>query len=527
MSSLFTIFSGSRRGGPRAAVWRRWRRFWRRVGGRRLWARSLRRLRRRQDRLARRQDRVEADYWDHLALVNRLAAIERGLERLDSGAGQPWQARNEVAAVVPPSQPPASRLVCSVVLSADEAPQQLGVACYAYHFVYQAFAGLLREQFGEHAVVKSVRDLEAAARAASTNGRPGIHLSFLPLHYMRVVPAVENAAFVFWEFPEVPNYDIAGNPRNNWPTVANELAAIFTASSFTQDALLNAGTRVPIHLVRVPIQEEFFSVAARQPAATVSVETPCFWFGGESDADDASAGTNETRQGQGFPGHYSPCLELRGTVYTSIFNPFDQRKDWPTMLSAFLAAFSDCPEAMLVLKLAASHRLARPALEQFARCYVAQAEKPRCRVAVTCEFLSDAQMLELARGTTFILNTSRAEGACLPLQNFLAAGRPAISPRHTALTEFIDAEVGFVVDSRREPTYFPFDTTQKITTSWQPVVEESLVEQLAASYLVAQSDTAKYRTLAANARRRMADFASYATVRRQFSEAAEQLQASR
>lgn len=494
------------------------RRFRRLVRGRRSWARSLRLLRRRQDRLARRQSRLEARYWDHVAMTNRLAAMERHLERLGS---QPKRERQAGCDASHLSRRPNGRLVCSVVFTSDDAPRQLGIDCYSYHFVYRAFERLLRDRFGDFPVAKSQLDLDAALQAADGNGEPALHLAFLPLHYMTCPAAAKNAAFVFWEFPEVPNYDIAGNPRNNWPVVADELAAIFTASSFTRDALINADIRTPVQLVRVPIQDAYFRVPAWNPAEVVTIETPCYWFGGPGQIDGIAHAA--TDMPSGFAGRLEPRLELRDAVYTSVFNPFDQRKDWPAMLSAFLTTFSGCPEATLVMKFAASPQLVKPALAQFARCYSSLAENAHCRVAVVCEFLSDAQMLELARGTTYVVNSSRAEGACLPVQNFLAAGRPAIAPNHTAMSEYLDGEVGFLVDARREPTHFPFDASRKIATSWWPVVEESLAEQFAASFRVARHDPGKYQAMAAAGRRRMSDFASYSRVREQLDAAIERL----
>ncbi len=58
------------------------------------------------------------------------------------------------------------------------------------------------------------------------------------------------------------------------------------------------------------------------------------------------------------------------------------------------------------------------------------------------DFLTDQQMGELMRVTTYYVNTSKAEGACLPLQQSLAAGRPSIAPNHTAMADFMTTVVG-------------------------------------------------------------------------------------
>jgi hypothetical protein len=113
-------------------------------------------------------------------------------------------------------------------------------------------------------------------------------------------------------------------------------------------------------------------------------------------------------------------------------------------------------------------------------------------------------MLELARGTTYYLNSSRAEGACLPLQDFLAAGRPAIAPRHTAIADYFSADAGFVVESHPEPASWPQDPEGRCTTTWHRLVWPSLRDSIQESYQVAQSRRSHYGTLAANARAVMA-----------------------
>ena len=68
----------------------------------------------------------------------------------------------------------------------------------------------------------------------------------------------------------------------------------------------------------------------------------------------------------------------------------------------------------------------------------------KCRLVLITDFLTDEGMADLMRVTTFYVNTSKAEGACLPLQQSLAAGRPSIAPDHTAMADFMDDRVGFV-----------------------------------------------------------------------------------
>ena len=92
--------------------------------------------------------------------------------------------------------------------------------------------------------------------------------------------------------------------------------------------------------------------------------------------------------------------------------------------------------------------------------------------------------------------------------NYLAAGRPAVSPCHSAIEDYFDEEVGFVVDSHAEPAAFPHDPELRCRTTWARIVWPSLVKQIRASYELAKSDPASYQAMAGKARARMQGWAS-------------------
>jgi hypothetical protein len=110
-------------------------------------------------------------------------------------------------------------------------------------------------------------------------------------------------------------------------------------------------------------------------------------------------------------------------------------------------------------------------------------------------YLSDDQLLRLTEASTYYLNASRAEGSCLPLQNFMAAGRPAVAPAHTGIADSLDENCGFVVAAHPEPTCWPFDLEGPSTTRWYRPVWQSLYEQVRASYEAANPYSDLYNTL--------------------------------
>src|SRR5262249_46936766 len=108
----------------------------------------------------------------------------------------------------------------------------------------------------------------------------------------------------------------------------------------------------------------------------------------------------------------------------------------------------------------------------------------------------------------YYLTSTRAEGACLPLQDFMASSRPGLAPDHTAMADYFGEDTGYVVESNPEPTACPHDPAQRPTTPWHRIAWQSLFDQLRASYTLAKQDQKRYHALAACGRKRIEDFAS-------------------
>ena len=204
----------------------------------------------------------------------------------------------------------------------------------------------------------------------------------------------------------------------------------------------------------------------------------------------------------------STPLTLSGLVYSSIFNLGDKRKNHHDLLSAYLLAFKDRSDVTLVIKLATNPVREHHEINIFKHMYKTLGIQHQCRLVVITDFLTDQQMTDLIRVSTFYLNTSKAEGACLPLQQSLAAGRPSIAPDHTSMADFMDDKIGFVIRSFPEPTYWPHDPEMRTETYWNRMVWSDLRDHLLASAELVEEDLPRYREMAAQARSRMLRYAS-------------------
>jgi glycosyltransferase involved in cell wall biosynthesis len=466
----------------------------------------------------------------------------------------------------------ARALFTTSPLRPREVAGRTGDDCYSYYFVLRSFLPLLNRWATVAEVSQSPEGIREAVQAARRSGQDAVHLGFLPLQYMRVVDGAANVAFPFWEFPNIPDYDVAGDPRNNWVRMAKKLDLILTACEFTRDSFALAGVQTPVEVVPVPIDEEYFAIPPWQRDQQAAFDCPCYVLpqGGrpvgkvlrEAVAEAALSvrehGRHVYRKGvrpfvpaavhrrlarsshavigkeppprpptpaEIFPIPFQPSdrLELSGIVYTCILNPFDTRKNWRGIIDAFLQALGDRADATLVIKLAVSQGMRQEGLHRLFAFYQQLRVRHRARLAVIAAYLPDEQMFELARASTYYVNASHAEGACLPLQDALAAGRPAIAPAHTAMAEYVDDELAFVLPSQAVPTHWQWDPDKRQTTTWQRIEVRDLAEQFRSSYRVAQSDAARYRAMAACGRQRMHDLASTDRVWARLSDALELL----
>ena len=202
---------------------------------------------------------------------------------------------------------------------------------------------------------------------------------------------------------------------------------------------------------------------------------------GESTSDQPAAQSKAER---------APAkIDLNGVVYTSVFNPTDGRKDWESIVTAFCSALGDREDAILILKITFNNL---PAYLDDVFNLFSNLAPFKCRIIVVHGFLDDDDFEKLLRATSYVVNTSKCEGQCLPLMEFMSAGKPAISPDNTAMQDYIDASNAFVVESDVEPTWWPHDPRQILQTLWYRVSWESIANAYRDSYSVAKNHPRKY-----------------------------------
>ncbi|HTU18679.1 MAG TPA: glycosyltransferase [Gemmataceae bacterium] len=452
-------------------------------------------------------------------------------------------------------------LLVTSMYSEGDLARRLGRDAYSYRYVYRAFAPLL-QRWGQHREASGPRGVleHAVAEARRRHCQP-IHLSFLPLHLMDVAPNVPNVAVPAWEFPDIPAFDLENDPRQNWARRAEQVDLIITHTQFSRAAFVRAGVRTPVHVVPVPAPADYFQTPDWQPGQRAILGCPCYvfpqpaalprpprpWVNCETGHLPARPSLRQLYKKcvKAMPQRFGKAmyrsaravraalwsarqvfkeadirelypprsnLELSGVVYTTILNPFDSRKNWQDLLSGYLLALKDRDDATLVVKLVVSSDWEAAALAEMFAFYRNTGLSHRCKLAFVTAYLSEEQLVELTRASTYYVNTSRAEGSCLPLQNFMAAGRPALAPPHTGMADSIDDQCGFTLESHPEPAPWPQEVGGGYRTTWHRLVWQSLHDRLRASYEAAKDQRGHYQTLAERARERMRGLAGAESV---------------
>jgi hypothetical protein len=401
--------------------------------------------------------------------------------------------------------------------------KNLGIAGYSHDFVARLFGQMLERWGKVIPVPKPEQNLEAAIRDARAQGLDPVHLSVLPFQDVCLARTAPNIVMPAWEFPDVPDHGFDDNPQNDWPATADRCDLVLVSGPFTEQALRKGNAKVPIRTVQVPTPNDYFSIPEWEASQTKRVDCPAYVFPQPLKAPlnakqlfskGCEYVTSKLRGGRQkpplMPQHTSTLpLELSGIVYTSVFNPMDGRKNWKDLLTGFLYALGDRKDATLVLKLITKNASAVKEVVEF---YQHRDIPHCCKVVVICDFLAEDQMCRLAEASTYYLQTTKAEGNCLPLMNFLAAGRPGISPDHSAMSDYFDESVGFVIESHPEPAPWPHEKRLRYRSTWGRLVWPSIVDQIRESYHLAKERPEQYADMAERCRTKMHGWAGFEAV---------------
>jgi glycosyltransferase involved in cell wall biosynthesis len=451
--------------------------------------------------------------------------------------------------------------------------EQLGTADYSYFFLLRAFAGVLTE-LGEVLQLQDPAQADPIHAQCLADGDDCVLLSFTPPHKTPWGLACPTVPVFAWEYPNIPERIEEScwrdDPRHDWRHVLARTGRAITLSSHTVEAVRRSmGDDFPIAAIPSPIGPvTWHDDQARVPpspegiwlrvhasvadSARMGLDVDGLICLDEEDGtafhpDDARVLPECARQGkedhsaavQGVPddsldGPDEPCkpdeseplvcgwdlppamhirTRLQGVVYTSVLTPSAGRKNWEDLITAFCWAFRNSGDATLILKLAGTDLT----LHHHQLLMLLTKLSPfRCRVIAISGYLSDEDYAALLAATTYYVNTSLCEGLCLPLVEFLSEGVPAIAPDNTAMADYIDDGLAFVVASYPGvPTVWPHGDSEVNRTSYHQLDWQSLMEAYRRSHHVARHDPGRYRQMSRRASAAMQAYCGVEVVKSQ------------
>ena len=385
----------------------------------------------------------------------------------------------------------------------------MGLAEYSYAFVQKAFRPVLAQLGQVHDVSDALDRVDELHAEHVGRGETSLLLSFAPPHRTPIGVRCPLVPVIAWEFPTVPTRAWDGDPRHDWRFVLRQAGRAIVLCRSAADAVKAAmGATFPVVAIPAPVRDRLpLAQRAEVRGAASEIEVDGFMFDTRGQTFRPAMVTPQLPEAARIAAVRS--ISLQGVVFTTVLSPKDGRKNWPDIVSAFLTAHRHIEDATLVLKMVGTD----PTFWWWKlHDVIARMPQFACRVVVIHGFMTDDQYNAMIASTHWVVNASRAEGLCLPLLEFMSAGRPAIAPMHTAMADYISASNAVVVASDEEFCGFPHDPLNEMTTTRHRVFWSALRDAFVEAYRVSSEQPTRYAELALAASGTMRDFCGDAVV---------------
>jgi glycosyltransferase involved in cell wall biosynthesis len=394
--------------------------------------------------------------------------------------------------------PPTVNFIVYPDVVVETRSDDLGVVDYSYDQVFDAFLPMLDLLGVVHVVSDPAHEVDALYAEQLSRGETSLFLSFAPPHRTVLGLLCPTVPVFAWGYSTIPVGGWGDDPRNDWRWVLRQTGRALTLSKLAAQAVkASMGPHFPVVAIPTPVWDRRSNVRASplrptDEAALLSLDGIVL----DTRTVEFSPGMSPPSPPGGL--FEATSVKVDGVVFSSVLPPLEICKNWLDIITAFIAAFRDAPDATLVMRMVGSSRLA-----WWWDFYTLVSSLPpfACRVVVVEGSMDDEGYATLIRATDWVVNASLTEGHCIPLLDFMCADRPAIAPVHTAMTDYIDARCALVVRSEEEFCSWPQDPRMGMTTTRYRVSWSSLRDQLAEAYRITKSDRGLQQEMAERAGR--------------------------
>lgn len=326
----------------------------------------------------------------------------------------------------------------------------LGSPHYSYRFAEEKFLRCF-SSMSMQAVHLAMPEYYSAPR--SYNDLPRfrgrlVHFMFRSTEDFRFLKDGYNIACFAWEFPHLKDFAREGeHPFSNQVRMLRLCEEIWVPCRYTVEVLERHGIG-NVHWLPAPVEVLERPRADRKTALSKlgHLNTKPFQVN--------FLGSHGIRKGDTYKPLFSTLVERgsssRKTVYLSVFNPEDFRKNLDALVRGFDLFQQRHGQAVLLIKALTSAE--RFSLDQVVSNVMlaklaSGSSFANDSIVVFNEYLEDDEMTALYDLADFYLCTSIAEGQNLPLLEAMARGVVPVTTRNTAMLDYVDTENSVVIET--------------------------------------------------------------------------------
>lgn len=402
------------------------------------------------------------------------------------------------------------RIIIHSTTNANNIGSNYGAAEYSYYFVLKEFLPVLKK-LGEVIIIEDpATEVDVLYEQSQRQRQLCIFLSFSPPHKTNYSLKCPTVPLLAWEFEDIPFEMWSRKPENDWRFVLGKLGYAITHSSHTATRIRRVMRgNYPVTAIAAPVWDRFQHYY--EPRYDVKNNQLNMIFEGIVVDSADKIDSDYFDKIEHFVKKKTHSIHIKGTLYTTVLNPLDGRKNWQDMITAFCYSLNQRADATLLLKFTNKHTAVW--LKELLTL-LGELPAHKCRVLMLNGFIDDSGYEELTRKTTYTVNASKGEGQCLPLMEYMSAGKPAISPRHTGMEDYINKDNAFIVDSSTEPSCWPEDARGLYRTYYYRICWDSLRRNFSDSYELANNNSRDYQRMSKVAHKQLKDHCSQKVVYR-------------